>query len=232
MLALSQFRNYHLFKGLSEAELAFLANRLEKRPFARHTYVFHLGSPGHSLYLVESGQVRSFISDAAGREISLGLIGPGAAFGLVGLLDNGVRSTGAVAQQATVVLSLSGPDLVHCLDASPLLTRNLLAAMSARLTSLTKYTYALTCLDVTGRLAAAILLLAGADEHSDNGGEFELPLTQTELASWVAASRGRVNRALHTLRRLGLLQLTGQKLLILDRRGLQRLAQGNAPAEV
>jgi len=231
MLAISQFRHHRLFEGLSEAELICLANNLEKRIFAKHAYIFHPGSPGHSLYLVESGQVRSFISDATGHEISLDLIGPGATFGLVGLLDDGVRSTGAIAQQMTVVLRLSGPDLMHCLDACPLFTRNLLTAMSVRLRNLTDYASALTCLDVTGRLAAVILRLAGTDDDSDNGGEFELSLTQTELASWVAASRGRVNRALHALCKRGMLQLTGQKLVILDRRGLKRLVEGSTLAE-
>ena len=54
------------------------------------------------------------------------------------------------------------------------------------------------------------------------GIEIELRLTQAELASWVAASRESVNKALVASRDQGLIEVEGQRITILDRRGLRR----------
>jgi CRP/FNR family cyclic AMP-dependent transcriptional regulator len=52
--------------------------------------------------------------------------------------------------------------------------------------------------------------------------EIELRLTQAELASWVAASRESVNKALVAFRDQGLIEIEGQRITVLDRRGLRR----------
>ncbi len=54
------------------------------------------------------------------------------------------------------------------------------------------------------------------------GIEIELRLTQAELASWVAASRESVNKALVAFRDQGLIEIEGQRITVLDRRGLKR----------
>jgi CRP/FNR family cyclic AMP-dependent transcriptional regulator len=54
------------------------------------------------------------------------------------------------------------------------------------------------------------------------GIEIELRLTQAELASWVGASRERVNKALGTFRDCGLIEVEGKRITILDRPGLKR----------
>ena len=54
------------------------------------------------------------------------------------------------------------------------------------------------------------------------GVEIELRLTQAELASWVAASREIVNKALCAFRDQGLIEIEGQRITVLDRRGLKR----------
>ena len=50
----------------------------------------------------------------------------------------------------------------------------------------------------------------------------DLRLTQTELATWVAASRERVNKVLGAFRDQGLIEIEGQRVTILDRQGLER----------
>ena len=70
-------------------------------------------------------------------------------------------------------------------------------------------------LDVTGRTAKRLLELAGTDE------EFELPVTQEELAGMIGASRERVNKSLASFIKLGWLTQKGEKYVILDRKQLE-----------
>jgi len=71
-------------------------------------------------------------------------------------------------------------------------------------------------LDVPARTAKRLLELAGPDE------EFQLPMTQEDLAGLVGASRERVNKALAMFTRLGWVEVTGRsRYHILDREALE-----------
>jgi CRP-like cAMP-binding protein len=66
-----------IFSGLTESELAFLAQRAVPRRFSPRETVFSEGEPCTGLYVVESGHVRIFKSSAGGREQVLSIDGPG-----------------------------------------------------------------------------------------------------------------------------------------------------------
>ena len=70
-------------------------------------------------------------------------------------------------------------------------------------------------LDVTGRTAKHLLELAGERD------EFEIPITQEELAGLVGASRERVNKAIASFLRLGWIEQNDRSYRILKRRELE-----------
>ena len=70
-------------------------------------------------------------------------------------------------------------------------------------------------LDVTGRTAKHLLELAGDRD------EFEIPITQEELAGLVGASRERVNKAISSFLRLGWIEQQRPLYKILKRRELE-----------
>ncbi len=60
MSAIDVLYRVPLFADLHEEELSELSTRLGKRTFAEDMILFHKGSPGQALYLIESGSVRAF----------------------------------------------------------------------------------------------------------------------------------------------------------------------------
>lgn len=58
-----------------------------------------------------------------------------------------------------------------------------------------------------------------------NGRGYELPLTQRELSECLGLTVVHANRTLQELRRRGLIELENRRLTILDRRGLEGLAE-------
>ena len=75
-------------------------------------------------------------------------------------------------------------------------------------------------LDVPARTAKRLLELAGDRD------EFQLPMTQEDLAGLVGASRERVNKALAMFTRLGWVETTGRgHYHILDRESLEQRAE-------
>jgi CRP/FNR family transcriptional regulator/CRP/FNR family cyclic AMP-dependent transcriptional regulator len=227
MPGLDLLRNAPLFAGLPEAELQTLAARLGKRTFARGMILFHKDSPGQILYLIESGLVRIFVLSENGQEMTLNLHGPGECFGELSLLDGKPRSAGALALEQTVTYILHRDDFLGCLREHPLLVQRVLELLADRLRHLTAYAECLAFLDVPGRLAAALLELAErhGTKRDDGAVEIDLHLTQTELATWVGATREMVNKALGVFRERGWITIEGQMITIADMRGLKEKAR-------
>jgi CRP-like cAMP-binding protein len=212
-----------LFAGLPDDVLHALAAQLGQRTFARGMVLFHKGSPGQRLYLIQSGQVRIFVLSSDGHEITLNLHGPGECFGELAMLDGGPRSASAIAQERAVVYTLERRHFLALVEAHPALARHALELVTQRLRHLTGHVESLSFLDITGRVAACLLDLA---EHHGQSVEAEVVLqphlTQAELASYAGATRESVNKALGILRDEGLIRQEGQTLTILDVDGLRR----------
>jgi CRP-like cAMP-binding protein len=223
MPAIELLRKTPLFADLPEAALLTLAGCLGKRTFARGMILFHKDSPGQTLYLVESGKVRIFVLSETGQEMTLNVHGPGECFGEISLLDGKPRSAGAVTLEQTVTYTLHRDDFLGCLRDHPILTQHVLELLAERLRHLTAYAECLAFLDVPGRLASALLELAERHgvKRDANTIEIDLHLTQTELATWVGATREMVNKALGVFRDRGWLRIEGQTITIVDVRGLK-----------
>lgn len=216
-------RQTPLFAPLPDDVLEALATRLGKRTFAKDMVLFHKGSPGLRLYLVESGRVRIFVIGDGGHEITLNLHGPGECFGELALLDGGPRSAGAVAMAQTVTYTLNREDFLDLVEAHPKLARRALELVSERLRHLTAHVENLTMLDIQGRVAACLLDLA--EHHGQrvaDGIALQPHLTQAELASYAGATRESVNKVLGVLRDEGLIRSEGQTITILDVDALRR----------
>ena len=216
-------KNVSFFAALSEPELDSLARCLVRRTFARGVIIFHKDSPGRTLYIIESGKVRIFVLSESGREISVNIYGPGDVFGELALLDGLPRSAGAMVVEKTTVLTLHRDDFLWHLGKYPRMARSIIEILSARIRYTTVYAESLAFLDVYGRVAEKLLELCDryGVERAD-GIEIDLHLTQSELASWVAATREHVNRVLGAFRDQGLIKIEGQRIVVLDRPKLQR----------
>jgi len=214
-------RKVSLFADLSDEELERLAQSTHRRSFAEDMIIFHKDSPGESLYLIESGRVRIFVLSESGQEISVNIYGPGEVFGELSLLDGLPRSAGAIALEHTVTLALHRTDFVRLLEANPHMAMNILKVLSARVRYTTVYAESLAFLDVYGRVASKLLELADRYGVEREGTEIGLRLTQSELATWVGATRESVNKVLGTFRELGLIDITSQRITILDTPGLR-----------
>jgi CRP-like cAMP-binding protein len=215
-------KNVSLFAGLSERELNSLAQCLARRTFGRGAIIFHKDSPGRTLYVIETGKVRIFVLSESGREISVNVYGPGDVFGELALLNGLPRSAGAMVVEKATVLTLHRDDFLWHLREYPEMARSIIEVLSARLRYTTVHAESLAFLDVYGRVASKLLELAERfGVERGEAIEIDLQLTQTELASWVAATREHVNKVLGAFRDQGLIRIEGQRIRVLDRPRLQ-----------
>ncbi|MCA9869188.1 MAG: Crp/Fnr family transcriptional regulator [Anaerolineae bacterium] len=218
-------RNAPIFESLNDSELEALAASLKQRVFARGVVIFHKGSPGNSLYLIERGKVRIFILSDSGQEITINVHGPDECFGELALLDGLPRSASAVSLDRTTSYVLQREDFLATLESHPGMARAILALLSSRVRHATAYAESLAFLDVKSRIASTLLALADRHGVERQGVEIDLRLTQSDLASYVAASRESVNKALGGLRDQGLVAIDGHTVTVINTQGLRDLIQ-------
>src|ERR1700730_6495667 len=87
-----------LFAEFSRTDLDDLASFVRTRHYPKGSIIFHQGDPGTSLYLIETGEVTLTLTGDSGKRLTLALLGPGAFFGEMSLLDGGPRSADAAAR--------------------------------------------------------------------------------------------------------------------------------------
>lgn len=213
-------RSIPMFAEVGDRELELLAQNLGKRTFGRGMIIFHSGSPGQSLYIIESGTVRIFSLSETGQELTVNLYGPGEVFGEMAILDRRNRSAGAVCLERTVTHTLHRDAFLRCAERTPALALGVVKLLIARLRYTTTHLESLAFLDVHGRVAAKLLELGERSGGQQLGVELDVRLTQGELATWVAASRESVNKVLSSFRDQGLISVDGQVITILDPQGL------------
>ena len=214
-------RSTPLFASLPDDELEVLGRGLGKRTFGKGMIIFHRGSPGQTLYIIETGLVRIFSLSESGQELTVNLYGPGELFGEMAVLDERTRSAGALCMERTVTHTLHRDIFVRCLQGNPALAYGIIELLSGRLRYTTYHLESLAFLDVYGRVADKLLELAERFGGQGQRARLDLHLTQSELASWLAASRESVNKVLGQFRDQGLIAVDGQEITILDRYGLE-----------
>ena len=101
--------------------------------------LFHRGEPGDAFYLIESGRVRIFTLDEAGKELTLNTMEAGEAFGELALVDDQPRSASVAAVGPAMLRRLRRDDFLERVYASPALSRIVIQLLSQRTRHMTDY---------------------------------------------------------------------------------------------
>jgi CRP/FNR family transcriptional regulator, cyclic AMP receptor protein len=99
------------FGGLSDASLDLLVSMLVERHFGAGVTVVAEGEPGHSMFVVHSGELAVSKRLASGRFIGMSRLEPGDFFGEMTLLEMQNRSATVVAESPTVLYELTARKL-------------------------------------------------------------------------------------------------------------------------
>ncbi|HET6915193.1 MAG TPA: Crp/Fnr family transcriptional regulator [Acidimicrobiales bacterium] len=205
-----------LFSGFDGDALRALVERSRPLECERNVSLFLEDDPADELFVVKSGRIAVGRRSVDGRESLVALMEAGDVFGEMPLFDGGNRSASARALERSEVLGIPYEAVREALDSQPRLLWDVVGLLADRLRTTDSALADAVFLDVTGRTAKRLLELAGDQE------EFQLPITQEELAGLVGASRERVNKAIAAFIRLGWIEQTDRKYRIVER---EKLAQ-------
>ena len=194
---------------------------MRERTYPKGSVILFEDDPGDALYLVASGQVKVVLIGEDGREVILSVLGEGAFFGEMALLDDEPRSAHVIAMEDSVVLALRREDFRARLRASPEVAIALLKELSRRLRRADDQIGSLVLLDVGGRVAELLVRLA--DE--EGGDRITRKLTHATIAQMIGSSRETVSRTMRDLQDRSLVTVTRQEIVLTDRAGLAALSR-------
>lgn len=209
-------RNVSLFEGLSDADIAALAEVTISRTFPRGSVIILEEEEGDTLFIIREGQVKVTILSEGGRELILSLLGQGAVFGELSLLDQRPRSANVVATQDAELIMLRRHDFVQLIQRAPQIATALLAELASRLRKTDRQIEGLALLDVTSRISEILLQLAAeAGQETKSGVLIRKRPTHQDLASMSGTTRETVSRVLKRLESQGYIATKGRTITIL-----------------
>jgi CRP-like cAMP-binding protein len=208
-------RSIELFQQLDDEELGGLVDESTLLDLVRGDVIFEEGAEADALYVVENGRVAISNKSFDGRESMVALMERGDLFGEMSLFDGHGRSAEARALERSQVVAVPYRFLRELWERRPQLLWQVVQLLTHRLRAMDGALADAFFLDVTGRTAKHLLELAGERD------EFEIPITQEELAGLVGASRERVNKALSSFVRLGWIEQADRTYKIIKRRELE-----------
>lgn len=210
-------RRVDYFSALPEDDVREVARHVHMRHYAAGQVVMLEGEVCEGLYVIRDGRVRIYKMSPAGKEQVLRIIPAGESFNDVPVFDGGLNPASAdcVDESDVGVLTRSAVD--ELLRTRPGFGAAMLRVFARRLRQLTVVIEDFAFHSVRARLARA--LLETADGSASR-------LTQRDLAELAGTAREVAGRELREMERQGAIRIARGLTTLLDKRGLERIANG------
>jgi len=196
----------------------FLKNSHRRQHTAKTTIIHH-GDKPDTLYYIMEGSVSVVIEDDEGREIILAYLNVGDFFGEMGLFDEeSNRSAWVVARTQVELAEINYDNFKRLAMGSPDILFALTSQICTRLRKTSAKVRDLAFLDVTGRVAATLVDLAGLPDAITHPDGMQIRITRQEIARIVGCSREMVGRVLKELEERGLITARGKTMVIFGTR--------------
>lgn len=214
------FRAIPLFANLREEDIDRIVQAGAVHSYAKGSIIASEGTPEDTLAVVISGRARIVQIAEDGREVILGVRGPGEFFGEMALLGDVPRVAHVIAAEPSKLLMLHRGAFQRLVNDVPGIAVGLLRAMCRRMYQAQQRIGGMALLDVHGRLARALI-----DHADESDGSLVGPdITHNVIAQLIGASRETVSRALSRFSERGWVRTQRRRIEIVDRSALARVA--------
>ncbi len=177
--------------------------------------IIHEGDKPDSLFFIVSGSISVYIEDEQGRELVLAYLNAGDFFGEMGLFEElEKRSAWVRTKEASEIAEVSYARFTQLYQQKPELLLKLSGQMAKRLNKTSQKVGDLAFLDVTGRVAHAMIDLSKQPTAMTHPEGMQIKITRQELGRIVGCSREMVGRVLKVLEEQGLINVSGKTMVI------------------
>jgi CRP/FNR family cyclic AMP-dependent transcriptional regulator len=179
----------------------------------RFTPVFAEGDPAETLYFLSAGLVKLYHRSPDGKEVIFHVVSAGEIFGEEAIEDDARRDCSAEVLQDAICSPIPRAAFLEFADNHPGFWHAFGRALINRERGLCRKVEMLCLREVESRILFYLRDLAGRLRAAGQEADFEIPLSQSELANLIGATRETTSTTLNSLARKGQLKL-GRRMMI------------------
>lgn len=209
-----------IFQDLTEEEIEEI-DRATTMSTCRRGRIFYMPEDtSEVLFLLKEGRVQLYRISPDGKKLVIDTIGPGAIFGEMALIGQGMHNTFAEATEECVLCIMSREDVERLLVTKPKVALRIFEELGNRLKETEARLEEIAFKGIPARLASFLLQLA--DEHD---GDTIVGMTHQDLGEQIGTYRETTTQTLNIFKADGLIDIGRKRIIILDREGLARIAE-------
>jgi len=218
--------NLALFRELSDEQRAPLGANARPQRLARGEVLFRRGDPAVGMHVVVYGRIKLAFVSASGVEKVVDIIDPGQSFGEAVMFLETPHVVTAQALADSLLLFLPKATVFEQIASDSRLARRMLGGLSRRLHQLVADVESYSTRSGTERLIGFLLRDCNTEGVSGAGGvlELQLPVAKGVIASRLNLTQEHFSRILHDLTAVGLIEVQGRRIRVLDVERLRRHA--------
>ncbi len=183
------------------------------------TVMIHAGDLPDVMFFIVSGSVEVMIEDEDVNEMVLAYLNKGLFFGEMGLFyEKPTRSAWVRTRMESEIAEMTYSRVRQVASESPGLIFELATQLAARLDRTNRKLGDLAFVDVTGRVAHAIMDLCNEPDAMTHPDGMQIKVSRQELSRLVGCSREMAGRVLKVLEEQGLVSANGKTIVVFNAR--------------
>ena len=213
--------------ALSDSEISRLDAIVQHRkPLHKGSRVYFEGDDFTSVFAVRSGCIKTYKTTEDGVELVTGFYFPGEIFGADGIV-NQYYMVSAEALDTSAICEIPFGKLEKLSSEIPELMHRFYEVMSQEIVQDQQFIAMLNRSNSELRVAALLLNISSRiSREQDYASEFRLPMARSEIANYLGLTIETVSRIVGRFKKSGLIEISGNNVLINTIPKLQKLTEG------
>lgn len=216
---LTYLSHIQVFQDLSQSELMQMDRQLTMSSCESGKIFYMPEDSGEILFLLKKGQVQIYRLAPSGKKLVVATLGPGAIFGEMSLVGQGMHNTFAEAVDDCLLCVMSRADVERLIREKPDVGFRFLETMGNRVSSLESYLEDIAFKSIPARLAGLLLRLAEEQGNDDLRG-----YTHQDLGEMLGTYRETITQTLNEFKAQGMVTIGRKRILLRDKARLKMLA--------
>jgi len=226
-MAIELLKQCPLFAELKEEDLKRIKAIASLKRVGKKEILFSDGEEAKGFYVILSGKVKLYKISPDGKEQILHVVSAPDSFAEAALFLEGSYPAFAEALADSQLLFFPKRDFIQLIERNPQLSINMIVSLSHFLRKFASLIEELSLKEVSSRIAKYLIDLSlESAKEGRKIKEVDLDLSKTQLASKLGTVSETLSRSLAKMKARKIIDVKRNRILILDREGLEALASG------
>ncbi|MEM7117003.1 MAG: Crp/Fnr family transcriptional regulator [Chloroflexota bacterium] len=213
--------NIQIFRDLTPTDLAQMDRQITMTTCKSGKIFYMPEDSGEVLFLLKQGRVQLYRISPSGKKLVVATLGPGAMFGEMSLVGQGMHNTFAEAIDECLICVMSRSDVERLVQEKPNVAFRFLEALGSRVNALEAHLEEIAFKSIPSRLASLLLRLAEEQGTS--------PLvrgyTHQDFSEMLGTYRETITQTLNDFKSDGLIEIGRKRVRLLQIDRLDDLAE-------